>query len=157
MSSISQLLEQHYSEADERMAGLPFYNALLSVEMVVWHCLDSGVEAGVLITPWCLNLIWRPEDSDELPEKGESCTLILASGEYEGVVAEAETLGRFASASLLSDTHRFDSRESARALASEIADLLFIVPARDPEEERNQPQDPGRRALFRRALRGGVR
>ncbi|GGB78700.1 hypothetical protein GCM10011352_00380 [Marinobacterium zhoushanense] len=155
MSPLKQGLQQHYRAADARMAGLPFYNALLSVEMAVWHCLDHDLEAGVLITPWCLNLIWRPADARELPDKGETCVLVLPSGEYEGVVAQVEDLGRFASASLLSDTSGLNSQDEARALAMEIADLLFATPApaaADSHEE--QLDNPGRRALFRRAMRG---
>lgn len=155
MSPLMQQLQQHYQAADPQMAGLPFYNALLSVEMAVWHCLDLDLEAGVLITPWCLNLIWRPTDAQTLPEKGAVCVLTLPSGEYEGVVAQAEGLGRFASASLLPDTSALESQEQARALAIEIADLLFAVTTPASADSRaEQPDNPGRRALFLRTLRG---
>ncbi|KEA65673.1 Hydrogenase maturation factor HoxT/HybE [Marinobacterium lacunae] len=153
MSALSQLLQQYYSEADERMSDLPFYNALLSVEMAAWHCLDADLEAGVLITPWCLNLLWRPADPDSLPEKGSECVLTLASGEYSGVVAEAEGLGRFASASLLSDTSSLASQEQARLLAHEIADLLFLPSLSAASEE--VPENPARRAMFRRMMGAG--
>ncbi|WP_165900211.1 [NiFe]-hydrogenase assembly chaperone HybE [Marinobacterium mangrovicola] len=148
---------QVYREATARMAGLPMYNPALEPAMFGWQQLD-GAQVGILILPWCLNLVWRPDEPCLMPPKGESCVLSLASGEYEGIVAYNESVGHYGSASLLSDTLGLQSQVDAQSLAAEIAALIFTAP--QPSTENNsaapdaaaQAENPRRRELFRRML-----
>lgn len=145
----AQALLEVYREAAGRMAELPLCNPALEVVLPQWREV-AGAKVGVLITPWCLNLIWLADD--ELPPKGESCTLTLDSGEYQGVVAWHERLGRYGSASLVSDMSIFESQEEVESLAAEIAELIFAVPTPDSVQVGADVQSPQRRALFRRML-----
>lgn len=117
MTAVVERLLAHYGEADQRMQSLPFYNPALSVELVGWCRLQGETEGGVLITPWCLNLVWLPGSQEGLPARGERCILKLQDNEYEGVVAQIEPELRFASAALLSQTHALEDQAAARAVA----------------------------------------
>jgi len=135
----------HYQGAAGRMGDLPMFNPALTVAMPGWRALADGTEAGVLITPWCINLLWVPAAS--LPGKGEPCILALPSGEYEGIVAVLEGGLRFGSASLVSDTTVLGNQAEAAELVREMEELIFAMPT--PEEVADQPTMPARRQLFR--------
>ena len=156
MTAVVERLLEHYSEAAQRMRELPFYNTALDVELVGWCRLRGEIEGGVLITPWCLNLLWVPGAQNELPAKGERCILELHDIEYEGVVAQIEPALRFASAALLSQTQALEDQAAARAVAKEVMALLTTsATAADSDAVApDQPVDPQRRALFRRVLGG---
>ncbi len=154
---LAQLLA-HYRDADDRMQALPFYNPALSVELLVCDGLPAGTTVAVLITPWCLNLIWLAQADQAWPAKGERCLLRLPDGEYEGVVAVADGLV-WGSAALLSDTLALSDQTAARALAEETMRLLKQAAAVTDDNAaaaERQPENPQRRALFRRALGGGA-
>lgn len=148
MCRYARTFRAHYQEAVERMAGLPLFNPALSVAIPAWHRLENRVEAGLVITPWCINLLWAPV-SPELP-KGGACILALPSGEYEGTVAVLADGTRFGSASLVADTSVFTSQQEAAELVREMEALIFSVPS--PEVLADQPAMPARRQLFRRLL-----
>ncbi|MBS97225.1 MAG: hydrogenase expression/formation protein HoxT [Oceanospirillaceae bacterium] len=159
MSTVEQLLLAHYRDAAQRMGDIPLYNSMLEVELVAWQTLDQSGAAGILVTPWCVNLLWVPLDQADMPVKGEPCVLALESGEYEGVCAELASVGRYGSAALISDTSVMIDQEQARALANEMAALIF-APAVSHDAQASEalaqgkPENPQRRALFRRALGG---
>lgn len=138
----------HYQAAVERMAGLPVFNPALSVSIPAWYRMENGVEAGLVITPWCINFLWLPV-SAELP-KGATCLLSLPSGDYEGIVAQLDDGTRFGSASLVSDTSALNGQAAATELVREMEKLIFAVPS--PEALADQPAMPARRQLFRRLL-----
>lgn len=148
-------LLQVYRAAAERMVDLPLYNPALEPELYGWRVVED-VQAGILVAPWCINLLWCPEPDFELPAKGENCVLSLPSGDYEGVVAYSEVVGRYGSASLLSDTLGFQSQDEAESFVDEISALIFACPeppaVMDATEKTENPQ---RRALFRRMLGAG--
>lgn len=148
MSGYACILRCHYQAAVERMTGLPLFNPALTVAIPVWHRMENGVEAGLVITPWCINLAWLPV-SAELA-KGAACLLSLPSGDYEGTVAVLADGTRFGSASLVSDTCVFTSQEEAGELVREMEKLIFAQPS--SEELADQPAMPARRQLFRRLL-----
>lgn len=142
-----ETIETYYRAVAARMAALPVYNPALAVELLGWRALDGGGAAGVLLTPWCMNLLWQPPADAELPAKGSSVLLALPSGDYECTLHEDTELGRYASASLCSPMQDFAGQAEARALAEEVLRLIFASPAAEPP-----PAALGRRALLRRAL-----
>lgn len=148
MSAQGEKLLAHYLGAAQRMGDLPMFNAALAVTMPGWRRLDDGTEAGMLITPWCINLLWIPVTG--VPGKGEPCVLALPSGEYEGIAARLEDDTGFASASLVSDTTGLRDQAEALELAREMEQLIFALPT--PEEIADAPAMPARRQLFRKLM-----
>jgi len=148
MSIHGPVLLSHYQGAADRMRDLPMFNPALTVAMPGWRTLDHAGEAGVLITPWCINLLWVPVTA--MPAKGEPCLLALPSGEYEGIVAQLDGGIHFGSASLVSDTSFLRDQAEAEQLAQEMEELIFAMPA--PEKVADQPAMPARRQLFRKLI-----
>jgi [NiFe] hydrogenase assembly HybE family chaperone len=138
----------HFQAAGQRMPGLPFCNPALVVELLGWRDHGERGRVGVLIAPWCLNLLWLPPRELTLPGKGERVLLQLASGDYSCILHEEPRLGRYASASLCSSMQVFADQAAARCLAEEVLRLLFA--------EAERPAPLRRRELFRRALGGAA-
>nr|WP_255487380.1 [NiFe]-hydrogenase assembly chaperone HybE [Oceanospirillum sediminis] len=75
-------LAQCYLNADQRMVDLPFYNPKLKVELRGFRLWLSEPEGdnpvsgigltGVLITPWCMNLVFLPVGDDLVTESLQS-------------------------------------------------------------------------------------
>lgn len=158
---------EYFRQAAVRMQDLPIYNPQLQVDVLGWQNLDECArgeqtgEAGVLVTPWCMNMIWlppidgRPDDW----ELGGKVTLELVSGDYELVVGEADGVGEYASLSLFSPMAEFADQAAAEETAKEVARLLFAPPAVQAQTEdvpahpEDEPVNPARRGFFR-ALSG---
>jgi [NiFe] hydrogenase assembly HybE family chaperone len=110
----------------ERMADLPILNEGLRVEVVGF--VDWGdMRLGVLITPWCVNLMalprpgcdWRPPDEGVWRyERFPGMEMQLLGGEEEG-------LGRYAFRSLLSPVTGYDDQRAVRAVAREVLKQLL--------------------------------
>lgn len=151
MEGVASRLLAHYQGAAQRMRELPFFNPALAVELVGWQPLQAETPSGVLITPWCLDLIWVPLNQ-ALPRKGETVCLTLGEDVYEGTLAWIEPDLYYASAPLVSDTRVLVDQTAARALAEEVMALLLA--SRDAASTGVQVENPARRALFRRAFGG---
>jgi [NiFe] hydrogenase assembly HybE family chaperone len=114
-----------------RMAGLPFLNERLLVEavgFVPWkaHWL------GVLVTPWCMNLVVAPRDVAQwrpLPA-GEKRRYRFPAGDYDFISAAEDGVGPFFTCSLFSPVGEFDDAPTARFVA-EHALAALLDPAND--------------------------
>lgn len=129
--SLSQVvaLKAHFLKVAQRMAELPIYNTALSVEMLAFQPYAEG-EIGVLLTPWCMNLIWLPAESDEWAdwreaEVGSKRMVALPSGQYEFIFAWEETVGGYFSCSLFSPMFEFEAQQAALDTAEEVMNALF--------------------------------
>ena len=139
-------IEQYFEQVSQRMAELPVFNPALRVKLLGWqHWPDQG-DVGVLITPWCMTLLWQPIPERPLPPKGSTLELLLPSGCYECVLHQDPELGYYASASLCSPMQDFDDQAAAHAMAEAVLRLITAVP--DVETSPNL----GRRDFFRRLL-----
>ncbi len=136
-------IEQRYREIARQMTGVPLINPALAVELLGWQCLEEGGQLGILITPWCMNLLWQPAGDLAFPGQGQPLPLSLASGDYECLAFIDEQLGPLACASLFSPMQDFASQPAARAVAHEVLALLLARPV---------PVAISRRGLLRRAL-----
>ncbi|MDR9468651.1 [NiFe]-hydrogenase assembly chaperone HybE [Marinospirillum sp.] len=130
-----------FVKAARQMQELPFYNPHLEVEVHGWQLLDSIGHLGILITPWCLKLLFIPQSDEGLPAFGEDFNLSLPSGDYQLQAARHELLGSYAAASLSSDMLDFANQSQAREMAVAVMQLLLQAPPEPPE-------NPGRRRLF---------
>jgi [NiFe] hydrogenase assembly HybE family chaperone len=111
----------------ERMTGLPILNPRLAVAAVggrVWG--DHWI--GVLVTPWCMNLVALPLNPSG-PEQmaGDPLTLEFPAGRFAFAVSSEPGLGTYAACSLFSPMGEFPDQETALAIARATLDALFEV------------------------------
>ena len=143
----------------ERMAGLPILHPGLSVAVVgarEWQ----GDWLGVLITPWCMNLVLVPRRGSvhTLGPTGAKQSIELPAGRYELLASAADGVGPFAACSLFSPMNDFADQASAVAAAEAVIAALFEPNPRPSDEERpGSNRRPGvrRRDLLRGTLRRG--
>jgi [NiFe] hydrogenase assembly HybE family chaperone len=108
------------------MRGLPIVNPALDVE-AVGFALWEGRWFGVLLTPWCMNLVLCPDDPAAwLPlAAGAKRRYRFPAGEFEFVGASDAALGDYQVCSLFSPVHEFADQASARLVAALARDALF--------------------------------
>lgn len=150
-----QILVANYRKiARERMQGLPFVNPRLEVEAVGMREFDEHL-FGILITPWFMNMLLLP-GSDEWSalEQGDKVTLGLPAGDYEFTLCRDEGIaGSYMSAVLFRTVADFPDQATARDVAFEIIERLFVSPA---EESAGQDDGTsGGRQYSRRELFSG--
>lgn len=125
-----------------RMRDLPVSNPDLQVEALGFRPWNQG-NLGILITPWCMNLVWIPDDQavwSGIPS-GVRQLLDLPSGEYEFLTAGEPAIGAWLASSLFSPMFGFDSMTRAREVATMVlAEVLAL-----PETSRPEP-DPAHTA-----------
>lgn len=137
-----------YRAAESEMAGLPIHNPALSVEAVGFRS-HGAVYAGVIVTPWCMNLVVMPADPDAPAPGplGSTRSLSFPSGAYSFVVGRMDGVGAVETCSLFSPMDEFDAHDVARSAARSAADGLFAVP--EPEPVSRGPAVTRRFALTR--------
>jgi [NiFe] hydrogenase assembly HybE family chaperone len=137
----SSKLEDGYRAVHARMRGLPFVNPALSVEAVAFapwreHWL------GVLVTPWCMNLVLAPRDRRawaSLAIGGER-RYAFPAGDYVFIGAGDEIVGEHQICSLFSPVQQFEDHDSARLVATLAREALL-----DPAHAALQPTPDGER------------
>jgi [NiFe] hydrogenase assembly HybE family chaperone len=120
--------------ARERMAGLPFVNEALRVEMVGlrrWH----GLWLGVLVTPWFMNLLLLPgdgaADGPEVAAKwpsvpfGDSVQFAFPAGVLSFLAGREGEAGEYLACSLFSPMFEFADHATARQTAEACLGALF--------------------------------
>lgn len=134
MARVEQL-EQHFAEADQRMRGLPMHNPALKVACIGFQPC-AGREIGVLITPWCMNLMLLPRADEVWHEalQGQVLRERLPSGLYEFIYGFAEGVGGYASCSLFSPMAGFDTQARAEETAVEVIKALFDAGNESPTD-----------------------
>lgn len=141
LATAGHALEQAYGDVQRtRMQGLPIVNPALRVELVglrEWN----GAGVGVLITPWCMNLVALPLGQDWPAARiGTGQVLALPSGRYDLLAAHLPEVGPHLLGSLISPMQDFTDQDAAVAAAHAAMDLLFEAPAAAP-----RPADAARR------------
>lgn len=125
--SLASELQLHFLNVSEKMVELPIYNPELDVAVVGFRPYQQG-ELGVLVTPWCMNLILLPDpENTNYPEctVGTKRMLALPSGQYEFIWGAGEEIGSYLSCSLFSPMFEFDSHKTAIETAEEVMKALF--------------------------------
>lgn len=134
-SAALRLAEVFQGIAETRMADLPLRNPVLQVEAFGFRPWQGG-SVGVLITPWCMNLVYLPGDGSswERLHPGTEVTLSLPSGDYVFRVAREATLGPYLTGSLFSPMFEISGMGEARAVAvSVMAEIFSEAPACEEE------------------------
>ena len=116
-----------------RMAGLPLSNEALEVEtvdMAPWgeHWL------GVLITPWCMNLVLLPRVADRwcTARPGDTVSYAFPAGVFGFIAAHEPSLGDYHACSLFSPMFEFADHDTARVAAS-AALAALLDPSQRPD------------------------
>ncbi len=168
-------LEEAFTEiAETRMAGLPVCNDALRVQAHGFRPWEEGRLLGALITPWFLNLIILPSDSDDwhAVRTGTEVEVVFPAGPCGFLHAHEERIGPYLSCSLFSPVFEFADQDMAvQAAEAALQALLGARRAdarasrRDEEAAQEQQQDAlhGKvpremsRRGFLRAVLGGAR
>lgn len=131
----SELVSVFADIARTRMADLPICNTALNVEAVGFARSSHGHWAGVMITPWAINLLCLPGQETGWPALA-ACSKHgwrFPSGDYEFTVAEEERLGNYHLCSLFSPAFEFPTQEQARLTALAVSHALHAEPMAAPE------------------------
>ena len=138
-----RLLEEIYRKIhSEHMLGLPILNPVLEVEAVGFVPFQ-GYLVGILITPWCMNLmlISGTERCPVLAE-GKSQSWIFPGGMLKFFAGFEAGIGSCQVCSLFSPMPEFASQEEARSAAQAVLNGLFSdVVKVEPEKAQIQPAD----------------
>ncbi|WP_200374544.1 [NiFe]-hydrogenase assembly chaperone HybE [Thiocystis violacea] len=115
---------------ETRMHGLPILNPNLFVQVVDGR-FHAGDWVGILITPWCMNLVLIPgPDSAHRPGPlGTKPSIGFPAGDFEFLASEEAELGPFCACSLFSPMGDFPDQASAVATAETIMRTLFVADA----------------------------
>lgn len=153
-------LEQTFQAIErERMQGIPILNPNLQVKALGFKRW-STYRLGILLTPWFMNVLLLPEDTEQNFQVGAKQSVLLPSGEYEFIIGYETEIGFYLSCSLFSPVFEFENQAAAVATA-EIALLNLLTLEAQPEtpqpvkSQAINPEPLTRRALLQgRFLRG---
>ena len=132
------------------MADVPICNPVLAVEAVGFRRMAEGHWAGLMITPWAINLLVLPTQEQDWPMLGAGSKhdWRFPSGDYEFIVAHEDSLGIYHLCSLFSPALEFATHEAAQLTALASVHALFAEPLAPPAAATT----PTRRAFL--GLRG---
>lgn len=129
----SALLERVFQRIYETsMADVPICNSALKVEAIAYGMFETEW-VGVLVTPWCMNIIMLPgaetEGWDEI-RTGLKFNHILPAGQFEFITGKDDELGPYRMCSLFSPMFQFGDHSSAMQTAA-----ISLQTLMDPEQQ----------------------
>jgi [NiFe] hydrogenase assembly HybE family chaperone len=119
-------LELGFASVAPRMRALGLARSGLQVQAVDFRVLDSDDELllGVLITPWCLNLVLLPQCHCDRPSECLGRPRELGGWALEFQTAALAEPGAYASCGLFSDMARFADQAAAVVTAQACLEVL---------------------------------
>lgn len=128
------------------MSDVPIVNSVLQVQALDFALWQNNW-LGVLITPWCINLLLLPGRHGHWESVAGNHRLFhsFPSGNYAFLGGEEAEIGEYQSCSLISAMGQFPDQESARAVAGEVIKNLLKAPNPLPEaikKEQNLNAEP---------------
>lgn len=157
-------LERHYQGVlDGPMRGLPLVHPWLRVQAVGFQWAqdaNSRVAEGLLITPWCMNLVRVPERPPAGARTGQRLTRAFGIDRFDFIGAIVEGWGWIETCHLFSPMSDFADHDQALDTARAVLDLLRPPPSAKPHPP--TPTAEGvdvnrRRWLFGRSPSAGAR
>ncbi len=116
----TKFVEAFRTIEQENMQGIPILNPALAVEAVGFSPWGD-YQLGILITPWFMNLLLIPNDTQTLADM--SCGIKVShqfpAGTRSFIVNELDDIGLYLSCALYSPMFSFDTQEDAVATASD--------------------------------------
>jgi [NiFe] hydrogenase assembly HybE family chaperone len=152
--------------AATRMAGVPILHPRLAVKAVGFEAVDEGrAAAGVLLTPWFMNLVWLPlaapagvaGDAAHEPALpvGATRTRAVGNERFDFLGAYEVGFGAYESCSLFSPMNDFADQAGALATAEQVLAILRRpapapagAPTDKPASRRELAASADRRALL---------
>ena len=128
----SPCLTVAYRSIAQRMDGLNFVNPAIEVEAVGFAPWESHW-LGVMVTPWCINLMLLPRDTGawtSLPQ-GEKLRYRFPAGDYDFISSRDETVGEYQMCSLISPVLEIPDHATAREVAL-LARAAMLDPGNAP-------------------------
>ena len=152
-AAVDKLLAAYRDTVQPNMRGLPMYNANLQIEAVGFEWRDGRL-SGVLLTPWFMNLVLLPNESDEwlkLPP-GKTIAVDFPSGSQRCLLNAPEGIVPHLSLPLFTTVKDFTDQESARRVAEEVLRRLYLDSADADAADISQDQMRSRQTMSRRDL-----
>ena len=129
----SALLERVFQRIYETsMADVPICNSALKVETIAYGMFETEW-IGVLVTPWCMNIMMLPGDETEGWDEirtGLKFNHILPAGQFEFITGKDDELGPYRMCSLFSPMFQFSDHSSAMQTAA-----ISLQTLMDPEQQ----------------------
>jgi [NiFe] hydrogenase assembly HybE family chaperone len=150
---VDQLLATYRDKVQPRMCGLPMYNANLQTEAVGFERRDGHL-SGVLLTPWFMNLVLLPDESDQwikLPP-GKTVAVDFPSGSHRCLLNAPEGIVPHLSLPLFTTVQDFPDQDSARRVAEEVLRRLYLDAADADAANISQDGMRSRASMSRRDL-----
>lgn len=143
------------SIAATRMADVPILNERLRVQAVDFEPLaavdDDGVPqaaAGVLVTPWFMNLVWLPlSPGQACVPVGETARRRIGNETFALIGGHEPAFGAYEACSLFSPMFEFEDQAAAVATARAVMAQLRMPPASDADDQ-PLPAAPARRRFL---------
>lgn len=157
VEALAAKLRSAYEAVAVRMEGLPIVNPRLGIEVLAFQEWSGG-HAGLVITPWFLNVVFVPPVGTPELAPGTRVPRDFPAGRLEFVTSHLDGVGPMESSSLFSPMNEFRDMPHALEVARDAAQALFtpapVVAVTEPTTPTKtpDPEPPSRRALFRRAL-----
>ncbi|NJD34850.1 MAG: [NiFe]-hydrogenase assembly chaperone HybE, partial [Betaproteobacteria bacterium] len=129
-----------------RMADLPLNKFALRVQAVGFRPYENGCLAGILITPWAINLVLLAQSPSGDLHLAADCRRKheFPSGSYEFMGGEEPECGPYQFCSLFSPAFEFQDQASAVETAEVIIRELFLGSANHAAEQREAARVAGR-------------
>ncbi|WP_445367903.1 [NiFe]-hydrogenase assembly chaperone HybE [Methylomonas sp. BW4-1] len=128
---IQQCLEAVFNQIlTTRMRDMPVLNPVLAVRALGFNRYNADW-AGVLITPWFMNLLLLPGGQSPwlTQAPGSKFAQVFPYGSFEFTVADEAELGRYAQCSLFSPMFQFADQAAAVVAAESALQALLAGPA----------------------------
>ncbi|MCX7176453.1 MAG: [NiFe]-hydrogenase assembly chaperone HybE [Proteobacteria bacterium] len=118
----------------EHMSDVPIVNPALRVQALDFALWQENW-LGVLITPWCINLMLLPGPNGHWKSVSGNHRLFhsFPSGNYAFLGGKEAEIGEYQSCSLISEMSQFAEHESACAVAREVIKNMLKAPDPVPE------------------------
>lgn len=151
---VNSLLTVCRESVQPRMLGMPMYNSALEIEVVDFERRDGRL-CGVLLTPWCMNLVVFPEPGDEWRNMalGKTIELRFPSGSHSCLLSALEGMAPYLSLPLFTTVEDFENQDTALRVAREVLHQLFLSSGSDSSQDGQRSKD----TLTRRELLLGRR
>lgn len=134
---VQQLVSVFARIGEERMKDMPLYNPALQVEAVGFRPWEGWL-AGVLVTPWFMNLMLLPgPDTEKLDgiEPGTRRKLAMPKGEVVFTIGEVEEVGPYLAHSIQSPMGHYADHATASTTAWAAVGPWFLEPGEDAPNE----------------------
>ena len=150
---VEKLLATYRDKVQPQMCGLPMYNANLQTEAIGFEWREGRL-SGVLLTPWFMNLVLLPNESDEwlkLPP-GKTFEVDFPSGSQRCMLSAPEGIVPHLSLPLFTTVQDFTDQDGARRVAEEVLRQLYFDAVNTDATEISQDPMRSRQTMSRRDL-----